>query len=154
MQELRICFEVNGLGIGEGGEPCPCGLQISFGETEKNFDYKELAGSINIPELLKATFLEEYVAPENVKIISPEEYDLKYGDDGVESCLDCTACEFYEKECESHFQQELMGQKRSLEPCEIFSSRKAALEDVVDLEAQTRANNEAMQKVMNFVLGE
>lgn len=35
-----------------------------------------------------------------------------------------------------------------------YGDRKTALEEVVDLEAQTKANNEAMRKVIDFIVGE
>lgn len=34
--------------------------------------------------------------------------------------MKCTDCKFYENECESHFQLELIGRKRNLEICEMF----------------------------------
>ena len=34
--------------------------------------------------------------------------------------MTCKDCKFYEKECDVHFHQELMGRKRVLKICEIF----------------------------------
>lgn len=83
MSELRICFEVNGLGIDADGIPCPAGLQISWGQSEKEINYAELARRIDIPALLEAAslrILKETITPEDVKVITPEEYDRKYGE--------------------------------------------------------------------------
>ena len=80
MNELRICFEVHGLAVDENGLPCPAGMQISFGQTEKEINYKDLVESISIPGVLHFAALESTVKPEDVKIITPEEYDERYGD--------------------------------------------------------------------------
>lgn len=81
MNELRICFEVQGLAVDENGKPCPAGMQISLGKTDKPVDYAELTKNINIPGILKMAALNELgVRSEDVKIITPAEYDTKYGD--------------------------------------------------------------------------
>lgn len=52
--------------------------------------------------------------------------------------MTCEDCKFYEKECESHFQQEFVGRKRSLEICEIFCPKARYLDKnalIDDLEA-------------------
>lgn len=79
MKEVRICLEVCGIAENENGMPCPAGLQISVGETEKEIDYAEMVKDIDIPRILKMTFLEGHVKPEDVKVITPEEYDERYG---------------------------------------------------------------------------
>lgn len=79
MAELRVCFEVNGLAVDENGTPCPAGMQLSFGETEKQIDYAKLTENISIPELLKLAALDTFVKIEDVRIITPEEYDEQYG---------------------------------------------------------------------------
>lgn len=38
--------------------------------------------------------------------------------------MTCEDCKFYEKECDVHFHQELMGRKRVLKICEIFYPKK------------------------------
>ena len=79
--KLRICFEINGLAEDEHGNPAPAGLAMSLGETEKQVDYQELTKNINIHSVLELTCLNGFVRPEDVKIITPEEYDEKYGDE-------------------------------------------------------------------------
>ncbi len=79
--KLRVCLEINGLAEDEFGNKCPAGVQISLGETDKQIDYNELTKNINIEGLLKTMCLDEVVCPEDVKIITPEEYDREYGED-------------------------------------------------------------------------
>lgn len=80
MNRLRVCFEVDGIAVDEHGEPCPAGLQIDFGETSKTIPYEELTKNINIPELLKVAGL-SFISASDVRVITPEEYDEKYGED-------------------------------------------------------------------------
>lgn len=77
-KEVKVCFEVNGIAVNEAGIPCPAGLQITVGETDQEFDYMELAQAVDISKVLKMACLEGYVKPENVKIITPEEYDQRF----------------------------------------------------------------------------
>ena len=77
--KLRICFEIDGLAEDEYGNPAPAGLDITLGETEKQIDYQDLARNINVDGVLKSVCLDGVVKPENVRIITPEEYDEKYG---------------------------------------------------------------------------
>lgn len=80
MARLRICFEIDGLAEDENGTPCPAGLQLDLGETDQIVDYGELAESVNMRGLLDYACL--YNIPETaVRIITPEEYDRKYGED-------------------------------------------------------------------------
>lgn len=74
MSKLRVCLE-----LGEFG-----GLEISLGETEKEIPYEELTKDVNIESILETICLNGVVKPEDVKIITPEEYDLNYGDEGGE----------------------------------------------------------------------
>lgn len=81
MNKVRICFEIDGLGEDEQGNPCPAGAQISLGESPLNIDYHELTKDLNIPGCLKLMHLDTIVKPEDVRIITPEEYDERYGDE-------------------------------------------------------------------------
>jgi hypothetical protein len=57
--------------------------------------------------------------------------------------MTCKDCKFYENECDSHFQQELMGQKRSMEICEIFYPKIIYIDRnslIEDLEAAKNNN--------------
>lgn len=78
--ELRICFEVSTT---DNGEPCTFGMQMSFGETDKAIEYETLAKAIDVDKLISVACLDSLgVTKECVKIISPEEYDKLYGEDG------------------------------------------------------------------------
>ena len=80
MGKVRICFEISELGVDENGLPSPSGMQIELGETEKAIDYAELTKDLDIPGILKHVGLQEIIKPESVRVISPEEYDKRYGD--------------------------------------------------------------------------
>ncbi len=58
------------------------GLAMTFGETEKEIDYRALTASVNKEGVLRAICLDGIVKPEDVKIITPEEYDEEYGGRG------------------------------------------------------------------------
>lgn len=79
--KLRICFEIAGLAEDEAGNPAPTGLVMTLGETAKEFDYWKLVRNVSIEGVLKTTCLDGIVKPEDVKVISLEEYDQKYGDE-------------------------------------------------------------------------
>lgn len=81
MAEIRICFEVTGIAETEDGVPCPAGLQITIGETEQEINYTELVKDVNVPAVLKMAFLQDYIKPENVRVITPEEYDRRFGEE-------------------------------------------------------------------------
>ena len=83
--KLRICFEVDGLGEDEEGNPVPAGLAMTLGETEKRVDYQEFTKNISIEGVLKSVCLDGIVKPEDVRIITQEEYDEKYGNDGEDT---------------------------------------------------------------------
>lgn len=80
MARLRICFEIDGLAEDEQGNACPAGLQMDFGECNKDVPYVELTKNVNIRDALKACCL-SFVPLSAVRIITPEEYDQKYGEE-------------------------------------------------------------------------
>ena len=79
MTRFRICFEVNGIAEDEEGFPAPAGMQIDFGEIDKDVDYSEITKDLNISGILAYVGLDHRVSPDAVKIIPPEEYDERYG---------------------------------------------------------------------------
>ena len=80
MYRVRICMEVEGLSKDEQGNPAPAGLELDLGESKGEIPYEELTEGLNIPALLKVTFLDRFAKPEDVRIITPEDYDERYGD--------------------------------------------------------------------------
>lgn len=80
MYTVRVCFEIAasaGLACDDQGNPCPVGAQITIGEALKEVPYEELAKDVKIDAV--ASMLK--VDPEEVTIITPEEYDERYGDE-------------------------------------------------------------------------
>lgn len=84
MYKLRICLEVNGLAEDEHGNPHPAGICLEMeypGEQAITKEkYKELMNQVSISGILKVAYLDSVVSPENCRLITPEEYDEKYGE--------------------------------------------------------------------------
>ena len=76
MYKVRACFEIAGMAEDENGNPAPAGLQIVLGESTKEWPYEELMKNHDI-EALAVMF---HVKPEDITIITPQEYDERYGD--------------------------------------------------------------------------
>ncbi len=88
MAMLRVCLEIQGLARDAEGNACPGGLCISLGEIlddEANAEMtKKLMERADIAAILRATPLEGLVKPSDCRVITPEEFDEKYGDDDEE----------------------------------------------------------------------
>ena len=80
MAELRVCFEINGFAEDENGNPCPAGLQMNIGNANKEIEYEKLTENIDIEKVIEYAGLSGIVKPEDVRIITPEEYDERFGD--------------------------------------------------------------------------
>lgn len=72
--------------------------------------------------------------------------------------MTCKECKFYEKECDAHFHQELMGRKRSMEICEIFYPKEPRLieancliEDLKAAEANGGMGSVVARTLMRYV---
>lgn len=76
---VRVCFEVNGIATDENGKPCPTGMQISMEKTEQDINYAEFTKGVDISAVLKFFGMAGIVNPEDVRFITPVEYDEKYG---------------------------------------------------------------------------
>lgn len=84
MAELKICLEIKDFCKDEKGNCSPSGVSVSFGQCpDEGFDekYNRLIAGLNISEILKFIGLDNMVKPEDCKIITPAEYDEKYGYD-------------------------------------------------------------------------
>jgi len=80
MYKVRACFEIAasaGMAYDEQGNPSSIGMQITIGESLEKIPYEELTKNIKIDAV--ASMLK--VDPEEITIITPEEYDERYGDD-------------------------------------------------------------------------
>lgn len=84
MKKIRICLEIGGLAEDENGNPCPGGLCVTFGEdTDPEPTAEEYAGlmeSVGIEGVLKTAMLDGLYTAADCRLISPEEYDRKYGE--------------------------------------------------------------------------
>lgn len=84
MHLLRICLEAYGIAEDEQGNPRPAGicLEIEYtgGEAISPERYKEIMDRVSIPEVLEAASLDSFVSPEDCRMITPEEYDERYGE--------------------------------------------------------------------------
>ena len=80
IMELRICFEVSTM---DNGEPCEFGMQLSLGETSNEVDYETLAKAIDVDKLISLACLGTLgVKKDDIRIITPAEYDALYREDG------------------------------------------------------------------------
>lgn len=78
--KVRVCFEL--CTRDEAGNiESIFGLAMTIGESGKEIDYQQLTATINKEGVLRTTCLDGIVKPEDMKIITPEEYDEKYGDE-------------------------------------------------------------------------
>ncbi|WP_304964929.1 hypothetical protein [uncultured Oscillibacter sp.] len=77
---VRICFELSSRDE-NGNIDSTFGLAMTIGESEKEIDYQKLTASINKEGVLRTACLDSIVKAEDVKIITPEEYDEKYGEE-------------------------------------------------------------------------
>lgn len=73
--KLKLYFEASWR---DGGE---FGVAMDLGETERPIDYQMLARSIDKGALLRTCGLDEAVRPEDVIILTPEEYEREYGEE-------------------------------------------------------------------------
>lgn len=88
MEKLRICLEIQDVKKDSDGNLTPMGIDITFGEVPKEgFEekYQKLIESVNIKSLLELLYLETEFEVESCRIITPEEYDLKYGEDPADT---------------------------------------------------------------------
>lgn len=88
MAMLRVCFEIQGLARDADGNACPGGLCISFGELPDDELCAEMIqkimNQVDVAAILRATPLCGLVKPSDCRVITPEEFDEKYGDDDEE----------------------------------------------------------------------
>ena len=70
MKKIRICLEIQGIAEDENGEPCPAGLCMMLDE-----DSDEVK--------LKAAMPGGIYTAADYRLITPEEYDRKYEEDGA-----------------------------------------------------------------------
>ena len=85
MKKVRICMEIQGLAQDEKGAPCPGGVCLTLGDDDAEEitgeEYRQMMEWISIPGVLKAAMLDGLYEPEDCRLITPEEYDLKYGEE-------------------------------------------------------------------------
>ena len=85
MKKIRIYMEVQGLGQDENGVSCPGGVALTLGDEDAEEvtgeEYRKLMENFSIPGILSAAFLDGIYKPEDCRLISPQEYDRKYGED-------------------------------------------------------------------------
>lgn len=84
MKKVRICMEIQGLAQDETGAPCPGGVCLTLGDDDAEEitgeEYRQMMEAVSIPGVLKAAMLDGLYQPEDCRLITLEEYDLKYGE--------------------------------------------------------------------------
>lgn len=76
MYKANIYFEIAGMAQDAQGNPKPVGVTVSIGESLKEIPYNMLTHNLNVSAIAKTLD----VQPEDVTIITPEEYAERYGD--------------------------------------------------------------------------
>lgn len=78
--EVKLFFEIDRIAEDANGNP---GLSITMEveDLEEIPTYEQLAADVSIPGVLKVCNLEGVVKPEAVRIITPEEYAERYGEE-------------------------------------------------------------------------
>ncbi len=70
----------------ENGKPCPAGVCLTLddedGEEMTGASYESLLEQVKIEEVLGLTCLDKLYKPADCRLITPDEYDRKYGEDG------------------------------------------------------------------------
>lgn len=79
MADLRLCFEADGLAQDENGKPCSVGMEFMIPGAKKEIPYEKLTSGLDLDHVLEFLGLSEIIGPENVRVITPEEYDKRYG---------------------------------------------------------------------------
>lgn len=77
MYKVRACFEVAGMATDENGNPAPAGLQIQLGEALNEWPYEDLIARLDLNKVAAAI----HVDPAAITVITPQEYDERYGDE-------------------------------------------------------------------------
>ena len=76
MHKANIYLEIAGMAQDDQGNPKPVGVKISIGKSLEEIPYDDLTHNLNINAIAKTV----NVKPEDITIITPEEYDERYGD--------------------------------------------------------------------------
>ena len=77
---LRICFELMVNTDPEVGG-FPVGLQLTIPDAKEDLPYEKLTQGLDLAAVLHEFGLDNIARPEDLRIITPEEFDEKYGDD-------------------------------------------------------------------------
>ena len=76
MHKANIYFEIAGMAQDDQGNPKPVGVKISIGESLEEIPYDTLTHNLNVNAIAQTL----NVQPEDVAIITPDEYEERYGD--------------------------------------------------------------------------
>lgn len=75
MHKVRVCFEIAGMAEDDQGHPAPAGMEVCMGESLKEYPYEKLTKGIDYDAI--ANLL--HVDRKDITVITPEEYDERYG---------------------------------------------------------------------------
>lgn len=74
---------MQGLGEDEFGTPCPAGVCLQFGddgaEEMTGEEYRDYIQQVKVEHVLAVAMLDHQFTPADCRLITPEEYDRKYG---------------------------------------------------------------------------
>lgn len=84
MNRLTVYLEVDGLAVDENGKPAPAVIKLDFGELKKTVTYEEITKNLDIAKLFAAMPGLSALDPAKTHVITPEEYDKRYGEEDKE----------------------------------------------------------------------
>ena len=80
MYQVRVCLEIAasaGMAFDEHGNPNPVGAQITIGESQHEVPYEMITEDLNMEAIASMLCVDS----EELTIITPEEYDERWGDE-------------------------------------------------------------------------
>lgn len=84
-KKVRICLEIQRLGMDENGKLCPAGICLALGDEDgeemTGAEYETFLQQVKIEEVLRLACLDKLYTPADCRLITPDEYDRKYGED-------------------------------------------------------------------------
>ena len=77
--DLKVCFEAYGLNCDADGNPVPVELQMTIPGAKKMVPYEQLTSSLNLAAVIELLGFKGIIQPQDLRIITPEEFDERFG---------------------------------------------------------------------------
>jgi len=77
--KVRICYKITLTG--ENGQPEHHGMSLELDAIKEGITYQQLAAVIDKQKLIDMACLTDVVKPDQMELITPEDFDKEFGDD-------------------------------------------------------------------------